>query len=324
MGFGCYLRPGSILSKMGERKLSDRIPMDLEGSFYEYLHEMGYAGEAWNQEVLRFYVPYFKPPMRVLDVGCGQGQFMELLTAVGVAVEGVDIDRQMVQVCLRKGLSVVESDLFAYLAGCPEQFDGIFSSNVIEHLSTSDVIRFVKLAYSALRPGGILLLATPNPKSLIVHLYEFWRDATHVRFYSEELLEFLLHTSGFLDIESGANPQTIWQPDVNFTQLPALWTGPESMSSNPLPWEACLQGELSTVSHSWKTRLRRRLAHFLTRTIMFEEFTSLAEGFQYLDKRYAELRRTTFEAIRVLYHTQRELVVVPREVYVLGRKPEVG
>lgn len=324
MGFGCYQRPGSILSKMGESKLSDRIPMDLEGNFYEYLHEMGYTGEAWNQEVLRFYVPYFKPPMRVLDVGCGQGQFMELLAAAGVAVEGVDIDRQMVQACLRKGLSAIESDLFAYLAERSEKFDGIFSSNVIEHLSASDVIRFVKLAYSALRPGGILLLATPNPKSLIVHLYEFWRDATHVRFYSEELLEFLLHTSGFLDIESGTNPQTIWQPDVNFTQLPALWPVPESMSGNPLPWDACLQGELPTVNHSWKTRLRRRLAHFLTRTIMFEEFTSLADGFQHLDKRYAELRGATFEAIRVLYHTQRDLVVVPREVYVLGRKLEVG
>jgi len=103
----------------------------LEGQFYEYMYYLDQADEDWNREVLGFYVPYFAHCHRVLDVGCGQGQFIELLKAQGVATVGIDVDARMVEVCRGKGLDVAKADLFNYLPQQKEQFDGIFSSNLI-------------------------------------------------------------------------------------------------------------------------------------------------------------------------------------------------
>ncbi len=296
---------------------------DLEGSFYDYLHETARVNEDWNREVLRFYCPYFADSTSALDVGCGQGQFMELLEAGGIPVQGVDIDARMVQLCKSKGLQVAEADLFVYLAEHEGQFGGIFSSNVIEHLSAPAALRFIELAYAALQPGGLLLLATPNPESLVVHLYEFWRDATHIRLYSNALLEFLLHTSGFRNLESGGNPRTIWQANPDFAKIPELWTT-QTSSVGTEPWRDLLELLAPSENDSWKRRLRRRLARFLVKTVMYEEFSALIDSFQRLDERHMQLRRTTSATVRELHTSQSTLLTVPREIFVVGRKLETN
>ena len=184
----------------------------IEGEFYGHMQALGHTEREWNRRVLEFYLPYFARCEHVLDVGCGEGQMIELLSAQGVGVSGFDSDAVMVQVCRERGLDVTQADLFVYLSGQQDRFDGIFSSNVIEHLTAEQAMRFVDLAFKALRPGGILLIATPNPESLIVHMYEFWRDATHVRMYNRQLLEFLLYRAGLRNVISGENPRTAWTP----------------------------------------------------------------------------------------------------------------
>ncbi len=308
------------------------MPTDLEGNFYDYLHETGHASDDWNREVLRFYAPFFKHSTAVLDVGCGQGQFLEWLAAEGIAAQGVDSDTRMVAVCREKGLSVVEADLFAYLAEQQERFDGIFSSNVVEHLSAENVLRFIQLAYAALRPGGILLLATPNPESLIVHLHEFWRDATHVRLYNAPLLAFMLHAQGFRDIMSGANPVTVWTPPADFSRLPQLWhpeTPAAPGSPEPRPWQA-----LQTAAGSqgpWWRRLRRRVARFLVQTVMFEDFRTLLDGLDSLatgqeEQRQAldRLRQDTGQSVGALHASQNVMLANSREIFAVGHKPEKG
>ena len=78
---------------------------------------------------------------------------------------------------------------------------------------------------------GRLLVATPNPASLIVHLHEFWRDPTHVRLYSRPLLEFLFHWAGLEKIESGENPYTAWTSSDEMQEIPVSLEEIESVKN---------------------------------------------------------------------------------------------
>lgn len=301
---------------------------NLEGNFYDYVYDTGNASDDWNREVLRFYIPFFVHSAAVLDVGCGQGQFLELLTAADIAAQGVDSDARMVAHCHAKGLSVAGADLFAYLAEQRDHFDGIFSSNVIEHLAAGEVLRFIQLSYAALKPGGVLVLATPNPESLIVHLHEFWRDATHVRLYNAPLLEFMLHAQGFRNIASGGNPNTVWKPADEFSRLPEHWRA-NGQAESPLtvtrPWQA-LQSPPATQEGktSWWYGLRRRVARFLVQTVMFEEFKVLRDSFDCLASDRDQLRRDVGKSVETLHASQSTLLTIPREIYVAGYKLEQG
>ena len=288
---------------------------NLEGNFYEYLYGEQQSDPEWNRKVFEFYAPQFAQCQHVLDVGCGEGQFLELLEAQGVCAKGVDSDGRMIRVCRAKGLDVVESDLFSYLRDRREGFDGIFSSNVIEHLSAEDAIRFARLALDALRPGGRLLVATPNPESLIVHLYEFWRDATHVRLYSRFLLEFILFDAGFREIQSGQNPRTRWMPPSDMQAVLGLFEELSSQDGLDL-WNQLFVAPVRIPRHGLFFSLRRRLARFLVRTVMFEEFETLINTF-------VNIRRTEFAMRRIefaLYKSQENLLATPREVFAVGIK----
>ena len=319
--------------------MSDKM---LEGAFYSYMCNEELAHPGWNRQVLEFYVQHFAGSQHVLDVGCGEGQFIELIGEQGGIASGVDCDTQMVTICQEKGLDVVEADLFDYLREQGGQFDGVFSSNVIEHLTAQDALRFFRLAYEALRPGGVLLVATPNPESLIVHLYEFWRDATHIRLYNRSLLEFLLSWAGFDHIESGENPRTHWDPSPELQAVPGLlenlaaWDRP-SQPGIGTATEFVLEPQIPKRERTGWRRvafpLRRRLAQFMVRTVMFEEFAeieaSLAEIVARINRlavALSKLETASASSRRVshtLYQSHSSLLTVPREVFAKGIKPSV-
>jgi SAM-dependent methyltransferase len=288
----------------------------LEGKFYEYMYHLDQADEDWNREVLEFYISRFAHCHLVLDVGCGQGQFIQLLKAEGVAAAGIDVDTRMVEVCQGKGLDVVRADLFTYLPHQKERFDGIFSSNVIEHFSAQDAIRFVRMAFDALVPGGIVLISTPNPGSLIVHLNEFWRDATHVRLYSRSLLEFLCAWAGFEDVRSGENPRTIWTPSQELQAVPELLDGLASRQRFRL-WNAVAEKTRDADQRPPLRRLtlalRRLLARFLVQMVLFEEFDAVADAVA-----------TLWRVERALYESGSRALLAAREIYAEGTKPSVG
>jgi SAM-dependent methyltransferase len=278
------------------------------------MHTLDQVNEDWNKDVLEFYVSHFAQCQQVLDVGCGQGQFIELLSLTGVGSVGIDIDRRMIELCRGKGLDVVEADLFDYLGREEKQFDGIFSSNVIEHLPAEDALRFVQMSFDALSPGGVLLIATPNPGSLIVHLHEFWRDATHVRLYDRSLLEFLFTYAGFGDVQSGENPRTVWVPSSQMQAVPESLKYLSSWENLDPWWSVVLEPDIDESQRPFwqrlKSTLRRRLARFLAQTVLAEEFATLVA----ISQRIARIER-------VLYDNQERMLLTPREIFVKGTKP---
>src|SRR5581483_8876647 len=100
------------------------------------------------------------------------------------------------------GLQVECADLFSYLAAQPgESFDGIFCSQVIEHLPPERVPEMVKLAAGRLEPGGVLAIETPNPECLAIFASHFYLDPTHTRPVPHPLLVFYFEEFGLGGIE---------------------------------------------------------------------------------------------------------------------------
>jgi len=150
----------------------------------------------------RFYLPHFQGRRQVLDLGCGRGEFLELMREGGIPARGVDSDADSVSLCRQKGLDVVEADLFAYLAALDEEsLDGVFSAQVVEHLPPERVPELVALAARTLERGGLLAIETPNPDCLAIFATNFYLDPTHVRPAPSAQLHFYFEESGFGGIE---------------------------------------------------------------------------------------------------------------------------
>ncbi|MGA3099358.1 MAG: class I SAM-dependent methyltransferase [Bryobacteraceae bacterium] len=150
----------------------------------------------------RFYLDYFAGRAGVLDIGCGRGEFLELMREAGAPATGIDLSEECVAVCREKGLDAREADLFVYLAALPESsLDGIFCAQVVEHLPPGRLPEMIRLCASRLSRGGVLAIETPNPECLVIFATHFYLDPTHVRPVPAPLLRFYFEENGLGTIE---------------------------------------------------------------------------------------------------------------------------
>ena len=147
------------------------------------------------------YLQYFLPGQRVLDLGCGHGEWLQVLTGFGVRAKGVDMNRGCVEICQVKQLDAEQSDMFAYLEKQEDaSLDGITALQVIEHITPGQLGYLLQLCRQKLRTGGVLILETPNPAVVYTILYNFYVDPTHIRPVDPRWLKYLVETSGFGDV----------------------------------------------------------------------------------------------------------------------------
>ena len=172
-----------------------------DASYLAFEHRFR-GGEEEIRQRLQVYLPRLREAAPVLDLGCGRGEALALLQEEGVCCRGIDSSAAMVRRSSQRGLRVEQGDLLEALAGVePGSVGGIVSFHVIEHLPPEAVDRLVRLAFAALRPGGLLLLETPNPLSVSVTARSFWLDPTHVRPVHPETLRASYESAGFGGIE---------------------------------------------------------------------------------------------------------------------------
>ena len=144
------------------------------------------------------YLPLFEGRSDLLDVGCGRGEFLDLLGARGIRARGLDLNHEMAEVCRARGLDVTEADAIGYLMTVPDgSLGGIFSAQVVEHLQPGYLLRFLELAFHKLRPGGRLVLETLNPACWVAFFDSYIRDITHVWPLHPDTLKYLVVASGF-------------------------------------------------------------------------------------------------------------------------------
>jgi SAM-dependent methyltransferase len=175
-------------------------------------------------ERISFYLPYLQGKGKVLDLGCGRGEALALFKGHGVTAEGVDASARMVELCRERGLVASEGDLLEKLAAVPPgSLGGVVSFHVIEHLPPDVVDRLVRLASRALAPGGVLILETPNPLSVVVAARNFWLDPTHLRPVHPESLRLNYELAGFDPIERidlRPFPEDERLPEIDLATLP--------------------------------------------------------------------------------------------------------
>lgn len=134
----------------------------------------------------------------VLEIGCGQGSLLKLLRAREVPASGVELDRQLAKGCRAQGLDVVVDDGIEVLARAADgSLGAIVALQVIEHLTPQRLSELVVIAREKLRPGGWLVMETPNPQSLFVFAHAFYIDPTHQVPVHPAYLEFLVREAGF-------------------------------------------------------------------------------------------------------------------------------
>lgn len=163
--------------------------------------ENHFRGSRQNvKERQKMYIPYFLNCVNVLDIGCGRGEFLELLKENGIPAKGVDSYNEYAEYCRMKELDVVCGDGIEYLMSC-ERLDGIIAAQVVEHLDTNQIVTLCENAYQKLEEGGLMILETPNPKALSIYFNEFYMDPSHIKPVHPETLKYLTQKAGFKEVE---------------------------------------------------------------------------------------------------------------------------
>ncbi len=168
------------------------------GGTYDAFEDIFRGPELFIRDRQRRYLDILGDREPVLDIGCGRGEFLDLLRERGLEYAGIDPDPDMVGRCRAKGHERVEvADANSYLEKCEDDSIGaIFCAQVVEHMPYEELLRFYGLGLQKLRPGGLFILETVNPHS-VPALKTFWVDPTHQHPLFPEVALALCEIKGF-------------------------------------------------------------------------------------------------------------------------------
>ncbi len=156
------------------------------------------------KERLRVYLPFVRPLLDLypdavaLDVGCGRGEWLETLQEQGFKVLGVDLDEGMLEDCKGLNLEVRQEDALSVLRSMDDESASLVSAfHLVEHIGFDDLRSLVEQAHRVLKPGGLLIMETPNPENLTMAASRFYLDPTHTHPIPPGLLSFVPRYYGF-------------------------------------------------------------------------------------------------------------------------------
>ena len=160
------------------------------------------------KERMRYYLPLLQnrkigaKKMPIADLGCGRGEWLELLTEAGLEVYGVDTNRIFIAACKERGLRVFEEDVLQHLRALPDSSLGAVTGfHIIEHLPLDILVRLIDETVRVLKPSGLAIFETPNPQNLLVGCHNFYIDPTHRNPIPSLTAQFLLEARGLCDVQ---------------------------------------------------------------------------------------------------------------------------
>tara|TARA_B110000037_G_scaffold184975_1_gene214160 strand:+ start:2595 stop:3503 length:909 start_codon:yes stop_codon:yes gene_type:complete len=141
-------------------------------------------------------------PLKVLDIGCGRGEWLRLLSELNYECHGVDLSHTMVEFCLLEGFQATQGDAIAYLETQDDNSLHVITAfHVIEHLTFEHMVHLFDQCLRVLKPGGKIIFETPNPENLTVGAYSFYLDPTHKNPLPPITVEFIARQRGFSQID---------------------------------------------------------------------------------------------------------------------------
>ncbi|HJW34669.1 MAG TPA: class I SAM-dependent methyltransferase [Holophagaceae bacterium] len=230
------LRAALVAGSSSEEAASSALASGPEfGQMYAAFEAAFRGPESEIERRLQVYLPNISARLSALedplwlDLGCGRGEWLRCLTSLGIRAKGVDSNAGMVARAHAEGLDAEVKDLFEALVGVPSgTLGGLSAFHVIEHLEPPVMMRLLHEAMRVLRPGGLLLLETPNPENLDVGANTFHLDPTHKKPVPPLLLEFLLTHLGWEEVEIlrlQADPP-VKVPSADWNRVERMLTGP--------------------------------------------------------------------------------------------------
>jgi O-antigen chain-terminating methyltransferase len=181
----------------------------MSDGFYRAFEERYRGSRQLIKGRLRAYLPFVEPLLTVypaaaaIDLGCGRGEWLELLMGSGFNPMGVDLDAGMLEACLELGLLVEQGDALAYLSTLSNDSQAVVSAfHVVEHITFDQLGTLVAEALRVLKPGGLLIMETPNPENIVVATRDFYLDPTHQRPIPSMLLAFVAEYAGFARVKT--------------------------------------------------------------------------------------------------------------------------
>lgn len=176
----------------------------MSDGFYRAFEDLHRGSRELIKGRQRVYAPFIAPlqahygHVPAIDLGCGRGEWLELLTEAGFDAQGVDLDDGMLEECRTRGLKVTTGDAIAALRALPDSSQAVVSGfHLVEHIPFDMVQELVAQALRVLKPAGVLILETPNPENIVVGTANFYLDPTHRQPIPPLLLSFVPQYAGF-------------------------------------------------------------------------------------------------------------------------------
>lgn len=180
----------------------------LDDAFYLSFEDQFRGRPAEIKERLKVYLPLVEEaraaagPQPVLDIGCGRGEWLELLRESNVPATGVEQNRVLVAEGQARGLSMIEADLMAYLRELPDQsLTALTGFHIIEHLPLEILLRLLDETVRVVSHGGLVIFETPNPENVLVGSCNFYFDPTHRNPLPAPVMKFLLESRGLTRVQ---------------------------------------------------------------------------------------------------------------------------
>ncbi|MFN5952122.1 MAG: class I SAM-dependent methyltransferase [Dolichospermum sp.] len=169
-------------------------------------HFRGTREDIFNK--LKVYLPLIEkanvgtPDAPILDVGCGRGEWLELLRESGYTARGLDINRVMIEQCQARGLEVIAGDVIDYLASLPDNSLGAVTGfHIIEHLPFKMLMRLFSETVRVIKPQGLVIFETPNPDNVLVGSNTFYLDPTHINPLPSATIKFISENFGLDNVQ---------------------------------------------------------------------------------------------------------------------------
>jgi len=176
----------------------------MSDSFYRAFEEKFRGSRSLIRSRLDIYRAFISPLKQIcsdargLDLGCGRGEWLEVLQEEGIEPLGIDLDEGMLEACRELHLPTMKGDAVAYLTGLPSESQAVISAfHMVEHIPFGQLQLVVSESIRVLKPGGLLIMETPNPENIAVATRDFYLDPTHQRPIPPLLLSFLTEYYGF-------------------------------------------------------------------------------------------------------------------------------